>query len=426
MNESPSQPQEKEEPIRVTIPRLGKRQITVEYHDIASEVVPANSTPASVASPVDFSDSTDGSYSSELNDGKHKPAHVSSTAKEQAPVSEIPLLKGKYTYENDHCCWKGRWGNSINGKHIGPTSEFYYTSKQSKSTFPVSGIYRGYFWMKYVPPKKITESGMHVQFTEKDGKYIVSGSGTNRFGQYDLSGTFDPSTQEMSCTRVYHINRPRHPDSTQPKEIRSTRNSSLFKDNIKIPPSVPPALHLCYRLHMKMQSNKFAQPFMHPVDPVALHIPDYFDIIKNPMDFGTIYQRLISGKISTEAEYVRLMELVFDNALTYNKPQDDVAFMAQELQTYFDKEYTQMKRQASLMEDDGYIITRGRSFKRLNSTESISGSQPMRLYSLRNTSSIGLMDKRPRIELPVDVEPFQWCIVEAVVKYTKQNSEKMY
>ena len=49
--------------------------------------------------------------------------------------------------------------------------------------------------MKYVPPKKITESGMHVQFTEKDGKYIVSG-----------------------------INRPRHPDSTQPKEIRSTRN----------------------------------------------------------------------------------------------------------------------------------------------------------------------------------------------------------
>ena len=177
---------------------------------------------------------------------------------------------------------------------------------------------------------------------------------------------------------------------------------------------------------MKMQSNKFAQPFMHPVDPVALHIPDYFDIIKNPMDFGTIYQRLISGKISTEAEYVRLMELVFDNALTYNKPQDDVAFMAQELQTYFDKEYTQMKRQASLMEDDGYIITRGRSFKRLNSTESISGSQPMRLYSLRNTSSIGLMDKRPRIELPVDVEPFQWCIVEAVVKYTKQNSEKMY
>ena len=93
---------------------------------------------------------------------------------------------------------------------------------------------------------------------------------------------------------------------------------------MKIPPSVPPALHLCYRLHMKMQSNKYASPFLHPVDPVALNIPDYFDIIKNPMDFGTIYQRLINGQITTEAEYLKLMELVFTNAITYNKPQDDV------------------------------------------------------------------------------------------------------
>lgn len=189
---------------------------------------------------------------------------------------------------------------------------------------------------------------------------------------------------------------------------------------------MPPALHLCYRLHMKMQSNKFASPFLHPVDPVALNIPDYFDIIKNPMDFGTIYQRLINGQITSEAEYVKLMELVFTNAITYNKPQDDVAFMAHELQAYFDKEYTQMKRQASMMEDDGFIITRGRSFKRLINADSFSSSQPSRLYSLRNSSSIGLVEKRPRVELPVDVEPFQWSVVEAIVKKVKEQYEQFY
>lgn len=177
---------------------------------------------------------------------------------------------------------------------------------------------------------------------------------------------------------------------------------------------------------MKMQSNKFASPFLHPVDPVALNIPDYFDIIKNPMDFGTIYQRLINGQITSEAEYVKLMELVFTNAITYNKPQDDVAFMAHELQAYFDKEYTQMKRQASMMEDDGFIITRGRSSKRLNSADSLSSSQPSRLYSLRNSSSIGLVEKRPRVELPVDVEPFQWSVVEAIVKKVKEQYEQFY
>lgn len=82
--------------------------------------------------------------------------------------------------------------------------------------------------MKYVPPKKISETDMHVQFTEKEGKYIVSGSGSNRFGQYDLSGFFDPATQEMACTRIYHINRPRHTDSVIPKESRLTRNVRAF------------------------------------------------------------------------------------------------------------------------------------------------------------------------------------------------------
>ncbi len=28
--------------------------------------------------------------------------------------------------------------------------------------------------------------------------------------------------------------------------------------------------------------------FQQPVDPVKYNIDDYFDIIKNPMDFGTI------------------------------------------------------------------------------------------------------------------------------------------
>jgi hypothetical protein len=33
-------------------------------------------------------------------------------------------------------------------------------------------------------------------------------------------------------------------------------------------------------------------PFQHPVNTVELNIPDYFDIIKHPMDLGTIKKRL--------------------------------------------------------------------------------------------------------------------------------------
>ena len=34
--------------------------------------------------------------------------------------------------------------------------------------------------------------------------------------------------------------------------------------------------------------HKDAELFWKPVDPIDLGIPDYFDIIKNPMDFSTI------------------------------------------------------------------------------------------------------------------------------------------
>ncbi len=45
---------------------------------------------------------------------------------------------------------------------------------------------------------------------------------------------------------------------------------------------------LCQKLLSKLMAHEFAWPFNQPVDPVALGLPDYFDKISHPMDFGTI------------------------------------------------------------------------------------------------------------------------------------------
>ena len=42
---------------------------------------------------------------------------------------------------------------------------------------------------------------------------------------------------------------------------------------------------------------KDSELFHKPVDPVLLGIPDYFDIIKHPMDFATIKVKLIKNKL---------------------------------------------------------------------------------------------------------------------------------
>lgn len=60
-------------------------------------------------------------------------------------------------------------------------------------------------------------------------------------------------------------------------------------------------------------------PFRQPVDPNTLNIPDYFDIIRKPMDLSTIHKKLTTGQYSDPWEYVDDVWLMFDNAWLYNR-----------------------------------------------------------------------------------------------------------
>lgn len=59
--------------------------------------------------------------------------------------------------------------------------------------------------------------------------------------------------------------------------------------------------------------------FGKPVDPVALGIPDYPDIIKKPMDLGTIRTGLKLGSYANADEVLRDVYLTFRNCLRYNR-----------------------------------------------------------------------------------------------------------
>lgn len=67
-----------------------------------------------------------------------------------------------------------------------------------------------------------------------------------------------------------------------------------------------------------------ASPFHIPVDPVELGLPDYFKIVKNPMDLSTIKRKLDSGEYSNPQEYCSDMWLMFKNAWLFNKKNSKV------------------------------------------------------------------------------------------------------
>jgi len=48
----------------------------------------------------------------------------------------------------------------------------------------------------------------------------------------------------------------------------------------------------CYKIIQALKKHSAAEPFILPVDPVKLKIPDYYTIIKEPMDLSTVEKRL--------------------------------------------------------------------------------------------------------------------------------------
>lgn len=65
----------------------------------------------------------------------------------------------------------------------------------------------------------------------------------------------------------------------------------------------------------KIRDHPYAFWFVEPVDPVALNIPTYLEVIKEPMDLSTLESRI--GSINVR-EFVRLVDLIFTNATTFN------------------------------------------------------------------------------------------------------------
>lgn len=81
-------------------------------------------------------------------------------------------------------------------------------------------------------------------------------------------------------------------------------------------------------------------PFRYPVDPQALGIPDYFEIVKKPMDLGTIRSNILNGKYSDPWEYVDDVWLMFDNAWLYNRKTSRVYRYCTKVRTLqIDREY---------------------------------------------------------------------------------------
>ncbi|XP_052657332.1 bromodomain testis-specific protein [Harpia harpyja] len=109
-------------------------------------------------------------------------------------------------------------------------------------------------------------------------------------------------------------------------------------------------LQYLQRVVMKaMWRHNFSWPFHQPVDAAALNLPDYYSIIKKPMDLSTIKKRLEHNYYTKASECIEDFKTMFLNCYIYNKPGDDIVFMAQELEKVFMQKIAQMPPEEKLV-----------------------------------------------------------------------------
>jgi len=92
----------------------------------------------------------------------------------------------------------------------------------------------------------------------------------------------------------------------------------------------------CEALLNRLKAHQFGWIFNTPVDVVKLNIPDYFTIIKHPMDLGTVKSKIVSGEYLSPLGFAADVRLTFSNAMKYNPPGNDVHSMAETLSKYFE------------------------------------------------------------------------------------------
>ncbi|XP_028979015.2 nucleosome-remodeling factor subunit BPTF isoform X3 [Esox lucius] len=87
------------------------------------------------------------------------------------------------------------------------------------------------------------------------------------------------------------------------------------------------------RILRSLQAHKMAWPFLEPVDPNDA--PDYYGVIKEPMDLATMEDRLQKRYYNKLTEFVADMTKIFDNCRYYN-PSDSPFFQCAEvLESFF-------------------------------------------------------------------------------------------
>ncbi|XP_028290694.1 bromodomain adjacent to zinc finger domain protein 2B-like isoform X2 [Gouania willdenowi] len=104
-------------------------------------------------------------------------------------------------------------------------------------------------------------------------------------------------------------------------------------------------LGLCRVLLAELERHQDAWPFLTPVNLKS--VPGYKKVIKKPMDFSTIREKLVSSQYQNLETFIIDVNLVFDNCEKFNEDNSDIGRAGHNMRKFFEKRWTELLKQTN-------------------------------------------------------------------------------
>ncbi|XP_014019636.2 bromodomain adjacent to zinc finger domain protein 2B isoform X17 [Salmo salar] len=127
-------------------------------------------------------------------------------------------------------------------------------------------------------------------------------------------------------------------DSTSPVCGKKAKTATSARDDDK-------DLNLCRVLLAELEVHQDAWPFLNPVNPKS--VPGYKKVIRKPMDFSTIREKLVNSQYLNLETFIIDVNLVFDNCEKFNEDNSDIGRAGHNMRRFFEKRWTELLKQTN-------------------------------------------------------------------------------
>ncbi|XP_055726649.1 bromodomain adjacent to zinc finger domain protein 2B-like isoform X10 [Salvelinus fontinalis] len=127
-------------------------------------------------------------------------------------------------------------------------------------------------------------------------------------------------------------------DSTSPVCGKKAKTATSARDDDK-------DLNLCRVLLAELEVHQDAWPFLNPVNPKS--VPGYKKVIRKPMDFSTIREKLVNSQYLNLETFIIDVNLVFDNCEKFNEDNSDIGRAGHNMRSFFQRRWTELLKQTN-------------------------------------------------------------------------------